>query len=73
MSLSEIITLVTAGTAVLFGGYHYTRIHIPDFELLQAEVLYEKCMRECFEVCAENYIVESQCKCSHCRKYIEDD
>jgi hypothetical protein len=71
MSLDAAIAIGVIAAGVAFGGYHYERVHLPAFELVQAEVLYEKCVRECHEVCRENGIRRAACKCSHCRKYIE--
>ena len=64
------IGIITAGAA--FGGYHYQQVHLPAFDMIQAEVLFDKCMRECHEVCEANEVV-GKCKCDHCKKYIEGD
>ena len=40
--------------------------------MIQAEVLFDKCLRECHEVCDANEVV-GKCNCEHCKKYIEGD
>ena len=64
------IGIIAAGAA--FGGYHYREVHLPAFDMIQAEVLFDKCMRECVEVCEANEVV-GKCNCDHCKKYIEAD
>lgn len=71
MSLVDVIGLGVIAAAVAFGGYHYREVHLPDFAMIQAEVLFDKCMRECIEVCAANGIDHGVCVCDHCRKYLE--
>ena len=71
MNLSEIIALAAIAALVAFEGYRYERIHLPQFAMIQAEVLFEKCLRECKEICEANGIDADECICEHCRKYIE--
>jgi hypothetical protein len=73
MSLVDAITLGTLAAAIGFGGYHYQQVHLPQFAMIQAEVLYDKCMRECHEVCTANEVPLATCKCGHCLKYIKGD
>jgi hypothetical protein len=73
MTLDAALAIGLIPAEVGFGGYHYERVHIPEFRMIQAEVLYEKCVRECHEVCEENNVRRAVCKCSHCRKYIEGE
>lgn len=72
MSLDAAIAIGLIAAGAAFGGYHYREVHLPDFAMIQAEVLYDKCMRECHEVCEANR-VEGPCKCDHCKRYIEED
>lgn len=65
---------IAAAAALLLGAaktvWDYEAVHKPAFQLIQAEVLYEKCMRECRQVCAQNSVPPQVCKCEHCRKYL---
>jgi hypothetical protein len=80
MSLDAAISLGLLAAGVAFGGYHYREVHLPDFAMVKAEALYEKCVRDCHTVCTENGIPifatpedPRECKCEHCLKYIEGD
>ena len=63
--------VLAAGAA--FGGYHYTEVHLVEFQAVRAEYLYDKCIRECLTVCEANKIPTHECNCSHCEKYLEGD
>lgn len=82
MSLTTLGELVAVGALFGAAAIHVVRLelHLPEFRMIQAEVLYEKCIRECHEVCAANGVPitktpgdERVCVCDHCRKYLEGD
>ena len=62
------LALLTAGTA--FTGYHYREVHLVEFQAVKAEMLYDKCTRECLTVCEANKIPAIECNCTHCDKYL---
>lgn len=74
-----ILPLLVLGLAGAWEIRDYEQVHLPDFAMIKAEVLYEKCIRECEEVCAAtcdaNGVPEAECLCTcgHCRKYIEGE
>lgn len=79
MSLTGYIALGLMVAGVAFGWKTYQLDHLPDFRMIQAEVLFEKCRRECFDVCYRTCELngtlpaDCQCDCVHCEKYIEGE
>ena len=73
MSLTGYIALGLMVAGVAFGWKSYQFDHLPEFRMIQAEVLFDKCMRECREVCEANGIDGDVCRCDHCRRYIEGE
>jgi hypothetical protein len=79
VTLGNVIALTCVGAAVLFEFYRYEAIHLPMFNAVYAEVMYDKCVRDCradqLAACAANGIPAEQCvvDCSRCRKYLEGE
>jgi hypothetical protein len=71
VNVTGYIALGLMAAGVAFGWKSYAFDHLSEFRMIQAEVLYEKCMRECREVCGANGIEADVCVCDHCRKYLE--
>ena len=71
MNITGYIALGLMVAGVAFGWKSSQLDHLPEFRMVQAEVLYEKCMRECRQVCIANNVPPQVCKCDHCRKYLE--
>ena len=69
LSTIAAVAILSAGAA--FGGYHYSEVHLVEFQAIKAEYLYDKCIRECITVCEANRINPLTCDCSHCEKYLE--
>lgn len=74
---SEQIATITAvaglAAGAAFGGYHYTEVHLVEFQAIKAEYLYDKCIRECLTVCEDNRVPSKECNCNHCEKYLKGE
>lgn len=68
--IATIAALAVMSAGAAFAGYHYTEIHLVEFQAVKAEYLYDKCLRECLTVCQANRIESHECNCLHCEKYL---
>jgi hypothetical protein len=68
-------TVGAAAAGIAFTDYHYWGVHTPAFELVQAEMLYDKCVRECKEICqiTGNSCEEGSCEAFCKAKYLQGD
>ena len=64
MNVTGYIALGLMVAGVAFGWKSYQLDRLPEFRMVQAEVL-------CRQVCIANNVPPQVCKCDHCRKYLE--
>lgn len=68
-NLLALITVATMVASVVFAGYQYRQVHLPEFRELQATVTYQQCIQQCENVCRANSIPLDRCNCGHCNVY----
>ena len=67
--VTSLIGLVILLASVVFAGYQYKEVHLPEFEALKATVEYQQCVQRCIDTCKANRISIDDCNCNHCNVY----